>query len=62
MTKLKSIAEEFQAKIGGKFAPLLLLENVDELTEGFSAAIVEVAQEVLENREIKNSLGYQTKR
>ena len=43
----KSIAEEFQAKIGGKFAPLLLLENVDELTEGFNAAIAEVAQEVL---------------
>ena len=43
----QSIAEEFQAKIGGKFAPLLLLENVDELTEGFDAAIAEVAQEVL---------------
>ena len=43
----KSIAEEFQAKIRGKFAPLLLLENVDELTEGFNAAIAEVAQEVL---------------
>ena len=43
----KSIAEEFKAKIGGKFAPLLLLKNVDELTEGFNAAIAEVAQEVL---------------
>ena len=43
----KSIGEEFQAKIGGKFAPLLLLENVDELTEGFNAAMAEVAQEVL---------------
>ena len=43
----KSIAEEFQAKIGDKFASMLLLENVDKLTEGFNAAIVEVAQEVL---------------
>ena len=43
----KSIAEEFQAKIGGKFAPLLLLENVDELAEGFNAAIAEVAQGLL---------------
>ena len=43
----QSIADEFQAKIGGKFASLLLLENVDELTEGFNAAIAEVAQEVL---------------
>ena len=47
----KSIAEEFQAKIGGKFAPLLLLENVDELTKGFNAAIAEVAQEVLRKQE-----------
>ena len=48
----KSIAEEFQAKIGGKvggksWRQLLLLENVHELTEGFNAAITEVAQEVL---------------
>jgi exonuclease III len=43
----KSIAEEFQAKIGGKFAPLLLVEDIDELTEGFNQALTEVAQEVL---------------
>ena len=43
---LQSTAEEFQAKIGRKFAPLLQLENVGELTKGLIAAIAEVSQEV----------------
>jgi len=43
----KAIAEVFQAKIGGKFAPLLLVEDIDELTDGYNSALKEVAEEVL---------------
>ena len=43
----KTVAEIFQAKIGGKFAPLLLVEGVNDLTEGYNAALTEVALEVL---------------
>jgi hypothetical protein len=50
--KLKdpAVAETFAAKIGGKFAPLLILEedtDLDPLTDAFNAATTEVANEVL---------------
>ena len=38
---------EFSAKIGAKFAPLLLLDNVEEITTGFTEAMNETAAEVL---------------
>ena len=42
------IAESFQAKIGGKFAPLLVVDkDIQSLTEEFSSAVVETAKEVL---------------
>ena len=42
------IADTFKAKLGGKFAPLLVLDkNVEELTEQFNHAVTETAQEVL---------------
>ena len=43
-----NIAEVFRAKIGGKFAPLLVLDtDVEELTEKLTSAVTETAQEVL---------------
>ena len=42
------VLESFQAKIGGKFAPLLVVDkDIQSLTEEFSSAVVETAKEVL---------------
>jgi len=41
------IRSEFSAKIGGKSAPLLLLDDVEEMTTGFSEAMNETAAEML---------------
>ena len=42
------MVETFQAKIGCKFAPLLVIDkDIQSLTEEFSSAIVETAKEVL---------------
>ena len=46
-----NVAEEFEARIGGKFAPLLTLEtenmSIDEHVEAFNNAITTTADEVL---------------
>ena len=52
------VIESFQAKIGGKFAPLLFEDkDIHSLTEEFSTAVVETAKEVLgKPRRIKKPL------
>ena len=53
LEKLKdpNIAEVFQATIGGKFAPLLALENqdtdIDALINSFNTAVTETATNIL---------------
>ena len=50
LDKLKDpeVAESFQAKLGGKFAPLLVIDqDIQELTEQFNSAVVDTAKEVL---------------
>jgi len=50
LDKLKdpTVATEFQAEIGGRFAPLLLLEeDVETITNNFNSIIVESAKKVL---------------
>ena len=41
------IREEFKAKIGGSFAPLLLLTDVQEMTDSFTEQMQEIALETL---------------
>ena len=56
LEKLKdlNIAEFFRAKIGGKFAPLLALENQDTeihaLINSFNTAVTETANNILSKR------------
>ena len=53
LEKLKdpAVREEFQAMIGGKFAPLTILDennlNLEATVEAFNAAVVETASEIL---------------
>ena len=53
LEKLKdpNIAEIFQATIGGKFAPVLALENqdteIDALINNFNTAVTETANNIL---------------
>ena len=50
LEKLKhpTISEEFQATLGGKFAPLLLLEeDLKSITNTFTEVMTETANEVL---------------
>ena len=49
------VAEEFQAKLGGRFAPLLVIDqDIQNLTENFNSAVVDTAKEVLgKQRQIK---------
>ena len=42
-----NIREQFQAKLGGRFAPLLLLQNITEIEEGFTKEMNAVAEEIL---------------
>ena len=42
------ITEQFQANIGGRFAPLLALgNNIDDVVDNFNTAMIEAASEVL---------------
>ena len=58
LEKLKdpNVAEVFEAQIGGKFAPLLLLDadgtGIDNLTDMFNTAVTETAMEVLGKKRI----------
>ena len=52
------MAKAFQAKIGGKFAPLILLENenndIDTMITAMNIAVTETANEILgKHRRIK---------
>ena len=60
LEKLKdpTVAKAFQAKIGGKFAPLILLENennyIDTMITAINTAVTETANEILgKHRRIK---------
>ena len=57
LEKLKDpeVVEIFQASIGGRFAPLLMIEqDIQDLTEKFNSAVVDTAKEVLgKHRQIK---------
>ena len=44
------IRSEFSAKVGGKFAPLLLLDDVEEMTTAFTEATNETTAEVLRKK------------
>ena len=53
-----TVAKAFQAKIGGKFAPLILLENenndIDTMITAMNIAVTETANEILgKHRSIK---------
>ena len=58
LEKLKDpgLAQVFEAKIGGKFAPLMLLDTdktcTDTLIDTFNAAVIETAGEVLGKKRI----------
>ena len=65
LEKLKdpNIAEIFQATIGGKFAPLIALENqdidTDALINSFNTAVTETANNILgKHRPAKKALGH----
>ena len=50
LEKLKDpeIAKTFQATLGGRFAPLLVVDqDIQDLTEQFNSAVVDTAKEVL---------------
>ena len=50
LDKLKDpeVAEAFQANLGGRFAPLLMIDqDIQDLTEKFNTAVVDTAKEVL---------------
>ena len=60
LEKLKdpTVAKAFQAKIGGKFAPLILLKNenndIDAMVSAMNIAVIETANEILgKHRRIK---------
>ena len=49
LNKLKdpAILRQFQAKLGGRFAPLLLLEDVQEISSEMKKVTNQTAEEVL---------------
>ena len=56
--RLHLVAKSFQAKIGGKFAPLILLENenndIDTMITAMNIAVTETTNEILgKHRRIK---------
>ena len=57
LDKLKDpeVVKIFQASIGGRFAPLMMIEqDIQDLTEKFNSAVVDTAKEVLgKHRQIK---------
>ena len=49
------VKQEFENKIGGRFAPLLLLDDLQQLVDEFSDKVKETAYEVLgKRRKVKN--------
>ena len=49
------VKQEFENKIGGRFAPLLLLDDMQQLVDEFSDKVKETAYEVLgKRRKVKN--------
>jgi len=47
MLKDPTVLHKFQAKIGGRFAPLLLLEDPQELADAMTKELNEIAEDVL---------------
>ena len=65
LEKLKdpNVSETFQAMIGGKFAPLTIMDNedtdLDSMITTFNTAVTETASEVLrKHRQKKKALGH----
>ena len=58
------MAEEFKPMIGGKFAPLTILENtstdvdIDDVTSTFNTAMIKIANEVLGQHQLKKTLDH----
>ena len=65
LEKLKdpNVLETFQAVIGGKFAPLTIVDNedtdLDSMMTTFNTAVIETANEILgKHRQKKKTLGH----
>ena len=53
MLKDSGVLDKFQAAIGGKFAPLLLLEDPQEIVDNMTRDLNETAEDILGKARVK---------